>query len=328
MKLFIFLLIATLSIFSTTSYAQRITLHKKNASPKKVLEAINKQTGFTAWYKSDLLEKAKKVDADFNNASVAEAMDVFTTGQPFSYEIINTIIVLKQIVPDSTLKAPTTIEAKPGEIVSDGYQQINKGQSPGSYDKLDRAAIERNGTGNILSRLNGVNGLTIQTDSKGNSSILIRGRNSINSGTDPLIVLDGFPYEGDVNNINVNNIEDVTILKDATATSMWGVRGGNGVIVITTRKASSGQTNKALADAQEAIVLKKGMFKFNKAPIDSVMSRVAKLYNMEIVYKSATSAANNYSGALPENIVSDDMLKVLAAAGLKFKVEGKRITVL
>ncbi len=52
----------------------------------------------------------------------------------------------------------------------------------------------------------------------------------------PLIVLDNFPYEGDIKNINANDITSVTILKDATAAGVWGARSGNGVIVMTTKK--------------------------------------------------------------------------------------------
>ena len=73
------------------------------------------------------------------------------------------------------------------------------------------------------------------------TGITIRGRSSIdeNVSVDPLIVLDNFPYEGDINNINPNDIESITILKDAAAASIWGARSGNGVIVITTKKGSN-----------------------------------------------------------------------------------------
>lgn len=57
--------------------------------------------------------------------------------------------------------------------------------------------------------------------------------------TSPLIVVDNFPFEGDINQLNPNDVESVTLLKDAAATSIWGARAGNGVIVITTKKASN-----------------------------------------------------------------------------------------
>src|SRR5690606_23495552 len=59
-----------------------------------------------------------------------------------------------------------------------------------------------------------------------------------NEANAPLIVLDNFPYEGDINNINPNEIESVTLLKDAAASSIWGARAGNGVLVLTSKKAS------------------------------------------------------------------------------------------
>ncbi|WP_374949832.1 SusC/RagA family TonB-linked outer membrane protein [Mucilaginibacter sp.] len=71
--------------------------------------------------------------------------------------------------------------------------------------------------------------------------ILIRGLSTINGPSQPLIVLDNFPYEGDPNNINPNDVESITVLKDAAAASIWGSRAGNGVIVITTKKGRFNQ---------------------------------------------------------------------------------------
>ncbi|HBW80276.1 MAG TPA: SusC/RagA family TonB-linked outer membrane protein, partial [Sphingobacterium sp.] len=69
----------------------------------------------------------------------------------------------------------------------------------------------------------------------------IRGLNSFSGASiAPLIVVDNFPYEGSLDQINPNDVESVTLLKDAAATSIWGARAGNGVIVITTKKASNG----------------------------------------------------------------------------------------
>lgn len=65
----------------------------------------------------------------------------------------------------------------------------------------------------------------------------IRGASSINAGKDPLFVVDGVPYESGWNNINPNDVESVTVLKDAASTAIYGARGGNGVVLITTKKA-------------------------------------------------------------------------------------------
>ncbi len=80
----------------------------------------------------------------------------------------------------------------------------------------------------ILSRLDGVtSGLLFNKNivqGVNQSAITIRGRSTINSNANPLIIVDNFPYDGDILNINPNDIESVTVLKDAAAASVWGAR--------------------------------------------------------------------------------------------------------
>jgi TonB-dependent starch-binding outer membrane protein SusC len=92
----------------------------------------------------------------------------------------------------------------------------------------------------IQGRASGVQ--VIQTNSApgGNVSIRIRGTNSINSSNEPLFVVDGFPGAGDLNTINPSDIESIEILKDASATAIYGSRGANGVVLITTKKGKPG----------------------------------------------------------------------------------------
>ena len=71
-------------------------------------------------------------------------------------------------------------------------------------------------------------------------SITIRGLGSINAGTAPLWVVDGVPYEGDLNNLNMADIESMTVLKDAASNALYGARGANGVIMVTTKRAKAG----------------------------------------------------------------------------------------
>ena len=67
-------------------------------------------------------------------------------------------------------------------------------------------------------------------------SMIIRGINSINPSTAPLVILDGMAYDGPLNMINPNDIESVKVLKNASETAIYGMRGANGVVVITTKK--------------------------------------------------------------------------------------------
>ena len=81
-------------------------------------------------------------------------------------------------------------------------------------------------------------------------SIRIRGFNSLNAGMDPLIVVDGVPFEGSLNDINTQDIESIVVQKDAASSALYGARGGNGVIMVTTKTAKKGQDAKITFDAK------------------------------------------------------------------------------
>lgn len=77
-------------------------------------------------------------------------------------------------------------------------------------------------------------------------SVRIRGQVSVSAGSDPLYVVDGFPITGNIGSMNPDEIENISILKDAASTSLYGSRAANGVVLITTKKAKKGQTNVSL----------------------------------------------------------------------------------
>ncbi|WP_161042446.1 SusC/RagA family TonB-linked outer membrane protein [Elizabethkingia anophelis] len=132
----------------------------------------------------------------------------------------------------------------PEVVVSTGYQQIPKERATGSFVLVDSMMINRSVSTGILNRLDGiVPGLLFIKNVAANSTdplINIRGRSTLFANDQPLIVVDGFPYDGDLANINPNDIKSISVLKDAAAASIWGVRSGNGVIVLTTK---SGKQN-------------------------------------------------------------------------------------
>lgn len=140
-------------------------------------------------------------------------------------------------------------------VVNTGYQVIPRERSTGSFVQVDNALFNRRTSSDVLSRLEGIasglvfnKALNAQGTLPGNEKlgISIRGRSTIDDkvSADPLIVIDNFPYDGDINNINPNDVENITILKDAAAASIWGSRSGNGVIVITTKKSGFNQKMK------------------------------------------------------------------------------------
>ncbi|MDR0421806.1 MAG: TonB-dependent receptor plug domain-containing protein, partial [Proteiniphilum sp.] len=106
-------------------------------------------------------------------------------------------------------------------------------------DDLGRTLVN-NPLNALAGRVSGVQ-LTHSSSQPGSTpSVNIRGYGSISSGTEPLIVVDGTPFDGDLNLINAGDIESMTVLKDAASGALYGLRGANGVIMITTKRGTGG----------------------------------------------------------------------------------------
>ncbi len=131
------------------------------------------------------------------------------------------------------------------EVVVVGYGTQRKEAVTGSVASVKgddmRAVAGSNITQSLQGRIAGVE--MTQTSSKPGETmqIRIRGTRSLNASNDPLIVLDGIPFAGNLSDINPSDIKSLDILKDASATAIYGSRGANGVIIITTNRGSEGQ---------------------------------------------------------------------------------------
>jgi len=128
-------------------------------------------------------------------------------------------------------------------VVSTGYQRLPKERMTGSFEVVDEKLYNRQVGTDVLSRLDGIMP-SLFFDKRGGSetNMLVRGVASLGlTEGKPLIILDNFPFEGDINSINPNDIESVTLLKDAAAASIWGAMAGNGVLVLTTKKGRLGE---------------------------------------------------------------------------------------
>jgi TonB-linked SusC/RagA family outer membrane protein len=130
-------------------------------------------------------------------------------------------------------------------VFNTGYQEIPKDRATGSFATINNNLLNRSTGTDIIGRLdNVVSGILFDKRYSGSptliysgaSTLIIRGQSTIQSNATPLIVVDNFPYEGDISTINPNDVDNITVLKDAVAASIWGARAGNGVIVITTKK--------------------------------------------------------------------------------------------
>ncbi|MCL2098481.1 MAG: SusC/RagA family TonB-linked outer membrane protein [Bacteroidales bacterium] len=138
----------------------------------------------------------------------------------------------------------TSSIVKLGDVMVTGYQTLSRERTPGAFSFIPREQLDRptlNIGASIMGLVPGVVATNVNEDGTP-TNIQIRGLSTISSASNaqPLIVVDGFAVEGGFNSINPNDVENITILKDAAAASIWGARSGNGVIVITTKKAEKG----------------------------------------------------------------------------------------
>jgi len=128
------------------------------------------------------------------------------------------------------------------EVVAIGYGTMKKSDLTGSVSRTTIGDNAGQTTTNLLQALSGATpGVNIQAGGLAGSepNISIRGRTSLSASDKPLIVLDGIIYNGDIANININDVESVDILKDASAAAVYGSRSANGVLLITTKKGKS-----------------------------------------------------------------------------------------
>jgi TonB-dependent starch-binding outer membrane protein SusC len=139
----------------------------------------------------------------------------------------------------------------------------------------------------IQGRASGVQVIQNNQAPGGNVSIRIRGTNSINSGNEPLFVIDGFPGAGNLNTINPADIESIEILKDASATAIYGSRGANGVVLVTTKKGKAGKQviNFEAYYGQQSVIKTYDMMNAKEFAIyaDSVVAQNNRLNNTSVV---------------------------------------------
>ena len=131
------------------------------------------------------------------------------------------------------------------EVVAVGYGSQRKESVTGSVASMGGDKLRDVPSSNISQALQGrVSGVEMsQTSSKPGSTmqIRIRGTRSLNASNDPLVVLDGIPFAGSISDISTDDIKSIDILKDASATAIYGSRGANGVILVTSNKGKKGQ---------------------------------------------------------------------------------------
>jgi len=139
------------------------------------------------------------------------------------------------------------------ELLSDvlvvAYGTAKKESFTGSAQTIKSEQIEKRTVANVTKALDGMAAGILTTSGSGQpgagASVIIRGYGSINASTTPLYVVDGVPYDGSLSALNPNDIESMTVIKDASAGALYGARGANGVVIVTTKRGGDGRAKVA-----------------------------------------------------------------------------------
>jgi TonB-linked SusC/RagA family outer membrane protein len=240
--LFIFLAFA----FASVAYAQEITV------TGKVKDAAdgNSIPGATVLVKGTTTGTVTDIDGKYSIKGQPVAILVFSY---MGYQTQEISVAGKQVIDVSLAASVTSLN----ELVVIGYGQVKKQDATGAVSTIDQKDFNQGSITSpqelIIGKIAGVQVTTLGGAPGGDAVIRIRGENSISGSNDPLIVIDGVPVDNDATSgargnlsmINPDDIETYTVLKDASATAIYGSRASNGVILITTKKGkAAGGTTK------------------------------------------------------------------------------------
>ncbi|MET0392087.1 MAG: TonB-dependent receptor, partial [Chitinophagaceae bacterium] len=295
------------------------------------------QTGYKFIYTESFLRNAGPVTIQVRNASLSEVLDICLKDRPYTYSILNKLVVIKDKIEEKTPPPPpardiegkvldekgntivgaTITDKKSGrtitssadgsfsfkglpenavliisytgyqtqeipikgrrelilqmaisvkalnEIVVVAYGTVRKRDLTGSVSQVKPAEITSYPANNVINALQGrAAGVQVQQNNGapgGSVSVRIRGTNSILGGNEPLYVVDGFPYPGNPTFLQPGDIESMEILKDASSIALYGSRGANGVILITTKNGN--KTGKTRVDVSSGYTTQSPMKK-------------------------------------------------------------------
>ncbi len=193
------------------------------------------------------------------------------------------------------------------DVIVVAFGQQTKASFTGSAAVVKKEELEKKQLTNVLSGLQGqVAGLQMVNNSgspTATPSMAIRGFSSINAGTSPLIIVDGAPYDGGWNNLNPNDVENITVLKDAASNALYGARGANGVIMITTKNGKS-ENATVTFDSKWSMNSRATIdYDYVKDPAQYYEMHYAMLYNYYVrdrgmsAYEAHSAANVNLGGA-------------------------------
>lgn len=234
----LFMIMVTLMCVSWAAVAQNRTIHGQ------VVDAGTNEPliGATVMPVGGGQGAATDVDGNFSISVPAKVSKAKVSYVGYNTETVN--------LTNGMVVKLTSTSSDLDEVMVVAYGTAKKSAYTGSASVVKAGELQDALVSNAADALAGkISGVQIQSNNGQPGSaptILIRGIGSINANNSPLYVLDGVPYDGDLSNINTMDIESMTVLKDAAAAALYGARGANGVIMVTTKKGSQGSAKVSI----------------------------------------------------------------------------------
>ena len=249
------------------------------------------------------------------NAEGAFSLNIPTTARTLVFTYINYDNIEVAIGGQSSFQIKMIESSKSlEEVVVVAYGTTKKEAYTGSVGSIKSKDIEKRPVGNVLRTIEGaVPGVvtTSGTGQPGNSfAIRVRGFGSFSATQEPLFVVDGVPYVGGTSNINPDDVESINILKDASATALYGSRAGNGVVLITTKKGKKGRNNISVKVSQG--FSQRGLQEYERVGPTDYYPLMWEAYRNSLVYRTtggiSLDSANRVASGLTTRVGISDQL--------------------
>ncbi len=332
MKRLIILLIVTLlqmGMINVLAQEKRYDLSFDNQDIESVIRTIRQVTGYEFVYQKSVIEGAPRITETFDNSTLDNILgNIFVDICYVDYEISKNTIVLKPLSQQAKemLQRFNDDARWLDEVFVTGYHNIKRENATGSYQTISAKEMDKRYTGDVVSNLEGkVPGLVVY-----NNQLKIRGTSSFRARTSPLVVVDGLPIEGGLESVNPYNIQNITVLKDAAASSIYGARASNGVIVITTKRATEDKLQidfnadlnisernnydyMGWANAEQLIQLERYNFRFVKNnPSQSAFNDLKRYYtrNPHALSPITQLLMANYNGELSNEEMESQLARL------------------
>jgi len=205
------------------------------------------------------------------------------------------------------------------ELIVVSYGTVKRSEYTGSAgvvaaDQLENAQVS-NVTKALTGKMAGVQTLSSSGQPGTSATVYVRGVGSINAETTPLYVVDGMPYDGEISNIPAGDIEQLTVMKDAASTALYGARGANGVILITTKRGSEGAAKVTFDASWGSNSRALPTYDIIDSPEQYLEALYRALYMQQIGGGATPAAANAYANS---NLWLGGMQTMSVPAGQSF----------